>query len=95
MSNKLFSLFESLVCLNEDVSETRTEVVSPASPPRPLQSSSSSPVNTDHCVCLHFCERVLISFLSPKWMIIGVNLVFAEFKHWQGLMSFECVHFST
>ena len=26
-------------------------------------------VNMDHCVCLHFCERVHISFLSPKWMI--------------------------
>lgn len=35
------------------------------------------------------------SFLSPKWMIISVDLVFTECKHWQGLMNFECVHFST
>lgn len=51
--------------------------------------------NMDHRVCLHFCERVHFSFLSPKWMMISVNFVFTECKHWPGLMDFECVHFST
>lgn len=58
-----------------------------------LQSSSVLLVNMD--VCLHFCEQVHFSFLSPKWMIISVNFIFTECKHWRGLMNFECVHFST
>ena len=35
-----------------------------------------SVVNMDHCVCLHFCERVHVSFLSPKWMIFQCEFRF-------------------